>query len=72
MRCTTDPKHLIGLKKMLVYYEGRVPCGTKTDWGMNEYRLPDATCCNAAGDSSVASSMNKSPKVYIYIILHRT
>lgn len=28
-----------GLRKTLVYYKGRAPKGTKTEWIMNEYRL---------------------------------
>ncbi|XP_042391713.1 NAC domain-containing protein 22-like isoform X2 [Zingiber officinale] len=46
VRSAADPKRLIGLKKTLVYYEGRAPRGTKTDWVMNEYRLPDPPTAN--------------------------
>ncbi|XP_030523160.1 NAC domain-containing protein 6 [Rhodamnia argentea] len=37
----SDHKRVLGLRKTLVFYEGRAPRGSKTDWVMNEYRLPD-------------------------------
>ncbi|XP_073025110.1 NAC domain-containing protein 6-like [Primulina eburnea] len=38
----SNPKKVLGFRKTLVFYQGRAPHGTKTDWVMNEYRLPDS------------------------------
>ncbi|KAL3624353.1 NAC domain-containing protein [Castilleja foliolosa] len=40
-RIVGHTKKTLGLKKTLVYYTGRAPRGTKTDWIMNEFRLYD-------------------------------
>ena len=48
IRSAADPKRLIGLKKTLVFYLGRAPRGSKTDWVMNEYRLPDASSSSSS------------------------
>ncbi|KAG9446627.1 hypothetical protein H6P81_012755 [Aristolochia fimbriata] len=33
---------LVGMKKVLVFYRGKPPKGSKTDWIMHEYRLSDS------------------------------
>ncbi|XP_043709828.1 NAC domain-containing protein 6-like [Telopea speciosissima] len=43
IRSLFNPKRLIGLRKTLVFYKGRAPRGFKTDWVMNEYRMPDSS-----------------------------
>ncbi|RZS28665.1 hypothetical protein BHM03_00062306 [Ensete ventricosum] len=38
---------VVGMKKVLVFYQGKPPTGAKTDWIMHEYRLTDldTTAC---------------------------
>ncbi|KAG2689650.1 hypothetical protein I3760_09G148200 [Carya illinoinensis] len=42
----------IGLKKSLVYYRGSAGKGTKTDWMMHEFRLPDSKSTNPNKNTS--------------------
>ncbi|OWM76243.1 NAC domain-containing protein 83 [Punica granatum] len=51
---------LVGMKKTLVFYRGKPPHGTKTDWIMHEYRLvsPDA-------NSPHRMNLNHSPENWV-------
>jgi hypothetical protein len=41
---STPASENIGVKKALVFYQGKPPRGVKTDWIMHEYRLTAANC----------------------------
>ncbi|XP_062115100.1 NAC domain-containing protein 1-like [Humulus lupulus] len=47
----------IGVKKALVFYQGRPPKGLKTEWIMNEYRLLDSMVWSASTTFKRKSSM---------------
>lgn len=53
----------IGIKKTLVFYEGRVPKGKWTPWVIHEYNLPDTL------PNQVSSSMLTLNYVSIYLQL---
>ncbi|CAN8238292.1 unnamed protein product [Cochlearia groenlandica] len=48
-RKVTSHSRMVGTKKTLVYYRGRAPHGSRTDWVMHEYRLEEQECESKSG-----------------------
>ncbi|KAF8116109.1 hypothetical protein N665_0022s0039 [Sinapis alba] len=48
-RKVTSNSRTVGTKKTLVYYRGRAPHGSRTDWVMHEYRLEEQECDSKSG-----------------------
>lgn len=49
-------KKRVGIKKALVFYDGKAPKGTKKNWIMHEYRLADVSrSARKKGSLSVSS-----------------
>nr|CAB3475600.1 unnamed protein product [Digitaria exilis] len=53
----TGGAQCLGVKKALVFYQGRSPKGTKTHWVMHEYRLLDTDVTKPSSSCSSSSSM---------------
>lgn len=54
----------VGIKKALVFYIGKAPKGTKTNWIMHEYRLLDASRKHNLGSSKVSNT------IMLYFLAH--
>jgi hypothetical protein len=54
---------VVGVKKALVFYKGRPPKGTKTNWIMHEYRLAAADAHAAQYSYRSMKSRNASMRV---------
>ncbi|KAJ9697640.1 hypothetical protein PVL29_006984 [Vitis rotundifolia] len=51
----TGSTKTVGIKKALVFYSGKAPKGTKTDWIMHEYRLAQP---NRSSDKKISSRLD--------------
>ncbi|KAF7149064.1 hypothetical protein RHSIM_Rhsim03G0070100 [Rhododendron simsii] len=51
----SSDNRIIGAKRTMVFYKGRAPTGTKTEWKMNEYRAVD--------EESASPSPSTPPKL---------
>uniref|UniRef100_A0A7C9AQY8 NAC domain-containing protein n=1 Tax=Opuntia streptacantha TaxID=393608 RepID=A0A7C9AQY8_OPUST len=49
-----------GFRKTLVFYQGRAPLGSRTDWVMHEYRLSEDSLPNAKGDFALCRVFKKN------------
>jgi hypothetical protein len=58
---TSKGSQVVGMKKTLVFYRGKPPNGTKTDWIMHEYRLANSEL--GARNPSQKMNLNQHPLI---------
>ena len=61
-------REMVGVKKALVFYQGRPPKGMKTNWIMHEYRLADAAARPPMRFHTDSSSMRVRTYVHACVI----
>ncbi|XWS54049.1 hypothetical protein CRYUN_Cryun10bG0055200 [Craigia yunnanensis] len=68
---TSRSNQAVGMKKTLVFYRGKPPQGSRTDWIMHEYRLVSAktAACNASHKNQTQVYLCSCSFLLLYFIL---
>ena len=68
---TSRSNQVVGMKKTLVFYGGKPPQGSRTDWIMHEYRLVSAetVACSAPHNKNQTQVNFGSSFLLLYFIL---
>lgn len=67
---TSRGNQVVGMKKTLVFYRGKPPHGSRTDWIMHEYRFVSAEITKAANAPQGKTSTEVSFHYYFIPVIH--